>query len=61
MVATLLVATLLVAAGRYAVVPDLMTECPAPPRSGNEKTLALPEEGKREGTDIRWAILESNQ
>lgn len=30
-------------------------------RSGNEKTLALPEEGKREGTDIRWAILESNQ
>ena len=30
-------------------------------RSGNEKTLALPEEGKREGAAIRWAILESNQ
>ena len=30
-------------------------------RSGNEKTLALPEEDKREGTAIRWAILESNQ
>ena len=30
-------------------------------RSGNEKTLALAEEGKREETTIRWAILESNQ
>ena len=30
-------------------------------RSGNEKTLALAEEGKREEPAIRWAILESNQ
>lgn len=30
-------------------------------RSGNEKTLALAEEGKREEPTIRWAILESNQ